>query len=489
MKLFGRSACLPPGGGPVVVAFLEGWAAAGDPHVPALAARTPAYARLARRANTFGLRPGPAPSFAAAMAAIAEAKPPRAPDVALDRLMRRDGGLMAEPGFANFVRELSAVGGDCHLVTVLTPSGIEGRTGHAAKVAATLAYEGIRVWLHAILDGRDTAPDGALAALRAFEDDVAGSPDIRLATIAGRAHVLDETATPESLAAACRAMADATPAAPASLPDHIDTANRRGKNDALIAPVAAPGYPGMRSDDAVLLLHPRPDGLQGLLDALVPGGGLAVPGPRPIALTACRRLIGWPHAGDQARAPVHLFQPARPRLPARIAEIDAHLSMIAPAAQVPLIAASFEGCTAAASRLAPVSGPLEVSDAAVREIKRGHAGTIMAFLCGMPGAARGAHAGTAARRIVEIQDKALGRIAAIMERRGGTLVALGTDTALCDPARLDPDAAVLPCLVLGPKPPASPPAGLEDVAALLLDMSAHAGPEKKAAKAAEAGRP
>lgn len=488
MKLFGRSSGTAPGGGPLVIAFLEGWAVADEACAhPAVAARTPAWARLIRRGRAFHLplltgrdtsgrhtsgRKPPGRDATAALAAIAEAHPPEAPDADLARLLRHEGGLMAHPGFSAFVRDLARVGGDCHLVGVLTDSRIEGHTGHLARIAATLAHEGIRVWLHAILDGRDNAPDGALAELRAFQDDTAGLPDIRLATIAGRAHVLDETADERSRAALRLVVAEATPAAGEDLALHIDRANRRGTGDALIQPVAARDYPGLRSDDAILTVHPRPDGLAALAAALAPEDALNVPGPRPIALTACRALIGWPHEGAPGRAPIAPFQPARPRLTDHLIHQGAAPLMAAPASFLARAAAAFEGSPESASRIEPHAGLLEVADAAVAAIKAGAQGPVIAFLGGIPATARSPEGASQARRIAELQDKALGRIAAMLERRGGTLLAVGTDAALDTGGR----ATGLPALLLGDAEPAGMAGtaalrGLEDIAGLILDLA------------------
>lgn len=457
MRLFGRPKTTGDAPArPVVVAMLQGWGAvAGNPRAPIFSTRTPAFNRLAQRAAATSIAPATTPtSMSSALAALAEGNRAVAPSSPLEAVLRAPGGLAEHAGFQSFVKDLTRVGGDCHLLCCLTSSGIEGFTAHAAKIAANLSHAGIRVWVHAILDGRDTALDAALGALHEFHEDVAGVDTVRFATVSGRAFALDETADTKALALVRDAIVDASPQERSGLAQYIDAQNRAGMNDGDIKPAADQTYPGMRSDDALLILHPQADGFSDLLSALVPGDTLDVPSARPSTLSACRRMIGWPQAGTskpgtspaaQARQPLSLFQPSHPRLPDIVRSADLSLMMAAPRHEHTLWAASVEGCTPKASKTLVATNALEAADAAVRAIKEDKTDVIFALLAGVPAAVRMPGSQTldpAARRIIEQQDKGLGRIAAIIERRGGTLMAIGTDTSLGL-------ATSLPCLIHG----------------------------------------
>lgn len=477
MRLFGR----PKTSGdaparPVVVAMLQGWGAvAGNPRAPIFSTRTPAFNRLAQRAAATAIAPASTPtSMSSALAAMAEGDSAVAPSSPLEAVLRAPGGLAEHAGFQSFVKDLTRVGGDCHLLCCLTSSGIEGLTAHAAKIAANLSHAGIRVWVHAILDGRDTAPDAALDALHEFHEDVAGVDTVRFATVSGRAFALDETADAKALALVRDAIVDASPQQRTGLAQYIDAQNRAGTNDGDIKPAADPTYPGMRSDDALLILHPQADGFSNLLNTLVPGDTLDVPSARPSTLSACRRMIGWPQAGTspaaQARQPLALFQPSHPRLPDIVRDADLSLMMAAPRHEHALWAASIEGCTPKASKTLVATNALEAADAAVRAIKEDKTDVIFVLLSGVPAAARVPGSpilDAAARRTIEQQDKGLGRIAAIIERRGGTLMAIGTDTSLGT-------ATSLPCLIHGGPCASDTPlsAGtLADIAPTILDLA------------------
>ncbi|MGD1933770.1 MAG: hypothetical protein ACFB0Z_04540 [Candidatus Phaeomarinobacter sp.] len=456
--------------------MLQGWGTlAHDPRLPVFSTRTPAFNRLAQRAAATTLTPPDTQaSLASALDAVARGDTPVAPSSVLDGVLRAQGGLSQHPEFQSFVRDLTRVGGDCHLLCCLTSSGIEGYTAHAAKIAATLSHEGIRVWVHAVLDGRDTAPDAALGAMHEFLEDVGGVDTVRFATVSGRAYALDETADTKALALMRDAVVDAMPQQRGGLGEHIDAQNQAGINDGDIKPAAAPTYPGMRSDDALLVLHPQADGFSDLLNVLLPDDTLDVPSARPATLSACRRMIGWPKAGStpaaQARQPLSLFQPSHPRLADVIRASDMTVLMTAPRNQHAIWAATMEGCTVSASKTLAASHALEAADAAVRAIKQGETDIILTLLGGIPASARslmGGSLGASARRTIEQQDKGLGRIAAIIERRGGTLMALGTDTSLTP-------AEALPCLIHGgPCVKETPmrPGTLADIAPTILALA------------------
>lgn len=477
MRLFGRPKTTGDAPArPVVVAMLQGWGAVADnPRAPIFSTRTPAFNRLAQRAAATSITPATTPtSMSSALSAIAEGNSAVAPSSPLEAVLRAPGGLAEHAGFQSFVKDLTRVGGDCHLLCCLTSSGIEGLTAHAAKIAANLSHAGIRVWVHAVLDGRDTAPDAALGALHEFHEDVAGVDTVRFATVSGRAFALDETADTKALSLVRDAIVDASPQERSGLAQYIDGQNRAGINDGDIKPAADQTYPGMRSDDALLILHPQADGFSDLLKVLVPGDTLDVPSARPSTLSACRRMIGWPQAGTspaaQARQPLSLFQPSHPRLPDIVRSADLSLMMAAPRHEHTVWAASVEGCTPKASKTLVATNALEAADAAVRAIKEDKTDVIFALLAGVPAAARmpgSASLDPAARRIIEQQDKGLGRIAAIIERRGGTLMAIGTDTSLGL-------ATSLPCLIHGGPCSSDTPlnAGtLADIAPTILDLA------------------
>ena len=73
----------------------------------------------------------------------------------------------------------------------MSPGGVHSHQGQIAALCRILAKAGLKVAVHAALDGRDTPPQSALGYLKQFKADTEGAGDIRIATICGRYYAMD----------------------------------------------------------------------------------------------------------------------------------------------------------------------------------------------------------------------------------------------------------------------------------------------------------
>src|SRR3954462_2525436 len=102
-----------------------------------------------------------------------------------------DGSLARLPAVREFIARLKASGGAAHVIGLLSPGGVHSHQDQIAALAAILGEAGVRVAVHALLDGRDTPPKSAISYLRKFQGDIAGHGDIRVATVSGRYYGMD----------------------------------------------------------------------------------------------------------------------------------------------------------------------------------------------------------------------------------------------------------------------------------------------------------
>ncbi len=81
-----------------------------------------------------------------------------------------------------------------HLIGLLSPGGVHSHEDHILAMASLAAERGARrIFIHAILDGRDTAPKSAEASIARADEHLAGLglEEGRVATLVGRYFALD----------------------------------------------------------------------------------------------------------------------------------------------------------------------------------------------------------------------------------------------------------------------------------------------------------
>jgi 2,3-bisphosphoglycerate-independent phosphoglycerate mutase len=105
------------------------------------------------------------------------------------------------------------------------------------------------VAIHAFTDGRDTLPRAAPDYVKRFEADLAGLPDVRIATIIGRYFAMDRDKRWDRVAQAYEAMVTAKGASAASATAAISAAHAADKTDEFIPASVIGDYAGMRDGD------------------------------------------------------------------------------------------------------------------------------------------------------------------------------------------------------------------------------------------------
>ncbi len=101
------------------------------------------------------------------------------------------GEVVRMPALQNFIDNLKQSGGVAHVTGLLSPGGVHSHQNQIAALARIVAEAGIKVAVHAFLDGRDTPPEAARSYVEAFESDIAGLDDLRIASVCGRYYAMD----------------------------------------------------------------------------------------------------------------------------------------------------------------------------------------------------------------------------------------------------------------------------------------------------------
>lgn len=169
------------------------------------------------------------------------------------------GTFAGNPSLRKFTEKLKASGGDCHLFGLLSPGGVHAHQTHMVEIARTLTKAGIKVWVHAILDGRDTPPESARDFVSSFSKDIGATAQI--ATLSGRYFAMDRDKNWDRIEKAHAVMVQGAEAS-ATFDDAcsaIQESYVAGITDEFLLPIANANFSGMRDGDAIFMANFRAD--------------------------------------------------------------------------------------------------------------------------------------------------------------------------------------------------------------------------------------
>jgi 2,3-bisphosphoglycerate-independent phosphoglycerate mutase len=404
------------------------------------------------------------------------------------------GELAQMPALLAFVDRLKASGGTAHVIGLLSPGGVHSHQKQISALARIVAKSGVRVAIHAVLDGRDTPPQSAPSYLADFASDVADLSNLLVATVVGRYYAMDRDKRWDRVEKAYRAIVDGRGAAATDAASAVEAAYARGETDEFVEPTAIGGYQGMRDGDGLLIANFRADRVREIATALLdPDFAEFARLPR-VHFAATVGLVEY--SAELSRLLETLFPPedlnetfgeiiAKAGLTQlRIAETEkyAHVTFFFNGGREPVFSGE-ERILVPSPKVAtydeqPEMAAPEVTDKVVAAIESGRFDVIV---LNYANADMVGHTGRldAAVKAVETIDQCLGRVAAAIEQAGGTLVVTadhGNAEMMRDPETGGPHTAhtlnPVPFLVVNPPGDIAclEDGRLADVAPTLLDL-------------------
>ena len=488
---------------PVVLCILDGWGERTDGDDNAIArARTPnwhrlmagwPHARLQASEHYVGLPDGQMGNSEVGHTNIGAGRVVYQDLPRIDAAIA-DGKVRTMSALRDFIAKLKESRGTAHVIGLMSPGGVHSHQKQIAALTRILAESGLPVAVHAFLDGRDTPPKSAVSFLKAFVDDVAGSDNVRIATVCGRYYAMDRDKRWDRVEKAYRAIVQGVGHSSANPVQAVEAAYDRGETDEFVEPTVVVGYAGMRDGDGLFIANFRADRVREIAAALLDSDFDGFARPKRIAFVAALGLVEYSTALNRFLAT--LFPPenlsdtfgdvvSRVGLKQlRIAETEkyAHVTFffnggretVFPGEQRVLVPSPK---VATYDRQPEMSAP-EVTDRVVEAIRSGRFDVIVLNYANtdMVG-----HTGSlsAAIQAVETIDVCLGRLAAAVEEAGGTLVITadhGNAKMMRDPETGEPHTAhtinPVPFVVVNPPTAVRrlENGSLCDVAPTLLDI-------------------
>lgn len=143
-----------------------------------------------------------------------------------------------------------------HLIGLLSDGGVHSHIDHIIGLAKLGKSQGKKVFIHAITDGRDVAPDCAKEYTTQIEAICDG--DIKLATIGGRYYAMDRDNNWDRVEKAYRVIVGGENQTDLTPSDYIDSQYEQKVYDEFLEP-ASFGYDGFKQNDAVIFCNFRSD--------------------------------------------------------------------------------------------------------------------------------------------------------------------------------------------------------------------------------------
>ena len=268
---------------PVVLVVLDGWGISPTRDHNAIAlGRTPTYTELLDRFPHASLvTSGEAVGLPAGQMGNSEVGHMNlgAGRVIYQDLSRIDKSIRQGEFFANpaLVAAMIRCAGDrraLHLVGLVSQGGVHSHLRHLVALIELARRQHVaRLFIHALTDGRDTAPTAAAEDLAAVERTLADAGVGRIATVIGRYHAMDRDLRWDRTRRAYAALTEGTGRSATSAATLVADAYAAGATDEFITPgvvVDGDGQPigRLRDGDSVVFFNFRADRARQLTRAL-----------------------------------------------------------------------------------------------------------------------------------------------------------------------------------------------------------------------------
>jgi 2,3-bisphosphoglycerate-independent phosphoglycerate mutase len=401
------------------------------------------------------------------------------------------GEIKSAPALTGLIDKLKRSGGSCHLLGLVSPGGVHSHQDHAVALAKILSDAGIRTWVHAFTDGRDTPPQSAGDDLKRL---VAALPkEITVATVIGRYYAMDRDKRWERVAKAYNTIVEAEGPRFSDPQAAIADAYAHKLFDEFVPPAVIGDYRGVKDGDGVLCFNFRADRVREILVAMLDPNFAGFPRKRIVRFAAAAGMTEY--SDELNKLMLAIFPPQT--FPNILGEVvaNAHRTQLrmAETEKYPHVTYFLNGGReqpyqgedrimvpspkVATYDLQPEMSAPELTAKAVAAIDSGRYDMIVLNYANpdMVG-----HTGSlpAAIKAVETVDTGLGKIADAIQRQGGALLVTadhGNCELMRDPATGGPHTAhttnPVPILLLGAGNRALLAEGrLADIAPTLLEL-------------------
>ncbi|MBR5130787.1 MAG: 2,3-bisphosphoglycerate-independent phosphoglycerate mutase [Alphaproteobacteria bacterium] len=169
-----------------------------------------------------------------------------------------NGSIKTNPVLTDLIKKLKTTNGVCHLMGLIGTGGVHAQQSHIVALAKTLSENGIRVMIHAFMDGRDTPPESGRDFLKDLETSLSGTL-AQIATVSGRYYAMDRDKRWDRVDKAYRALVIGEGARFDTADIAMATSYANGVSDEFVLPCIIGDYKGMNDGDGLIMANYRSD--------------------------------------------------------------------------------------------------------------------------------------------------------------------------------------------------------------------------------------
>ncbi len=167
---------------------------------------------------------------------------------------------------------------ELHLMGLVSDGGVHSHLNHLFGLVEMAARAGLeKVFIHAFMDGRDTAPKSGAGYIKQLQDELARIGVGRVATVSGRYYAMDRDNRWDRVELAWQALVDGKGPTASDPISAVRDAYRRGESDEFIKPIVIVDQDrkplaGVGDNDCVIFFNFRADRARQLTRAFTSPG-------------------------------------------------------------------------------------------------------------------------------------------------------------------------------------------------------------------------
>ncbi len=171
-----------------------------------------------------------------------------------------DGDFFTNPVLLDCIAKVKASGGRLHLSGLLSDGGVHSHNSHLYALLELAKREGLQeVFVHCLLDGRDTPPQSGAGYLAQLETEIARIGVGTIATVMGRYYAMDRDNRWDRVEKAYNAIVCGEGAPFASAKEAIAESYAAGVHDEFVVPVVVAADATLDDGDGFIFFNFRSD--------------------------------------------------------------------------------------------------------------------------------------------------------------------------------------------------------------------------------------